>query len=320
VCAAPLSALSKLFFGIFMPVICFALLAVTMALHGVWFLIRGRRQTQGVGEPKGFPFLSYGRTALAFILFSYTSVAKTTFDYLSCTTVPGFGSILLKWPAISCEDAAYTRLLPLVYILLLLFVIGFPIFVGSSLFYLHSKKRIFIDHSLSRWGMLYENYREQWFFWEFFVLIRRLLLVLLTTLILDDGTSFQAITISNILILSFHMTIHPYRWKEQDKDSDKLSLNSNHLEGMMLTILIIISAILSQIQLPLSKSLNVLFSFLVFPAILFLIGYACYLSMTQHTTHHPLRSASSPRSSKITLSKISIARNPSAPEMEMVEK
>eukprot|EP00456_Euglypha_rotunda_P071018 TRINITY_DN6323_c0_g2_i1.p1 TRINITY_DN6323_c0_g2~~TRINITY_DN6323_c0_g2_i1.p1 ORF type:complete len:154 (-),score=0.82 TRINITY_DN6323_c0_g2_i1:81-476(-) len=97
VCVAPFSPLLKLFFGMLIPLICLGLLAVTMLIHYAYYLSRhgktGQRNTKDSwmarredGSVK-FRISHYLRTFLAFLLFSYNSVTKTTFDFLGCMDV-----------------------------------------------------------------------------------------------------------------------------------------------------------------------------------------------------------------------------------------
>jgi len=78
---------------------------------------------------------------MAILLFSYTQVSSTCLQFLWCVDVLD-ERVVYSIPSISCRSANYAQVLPIVLVMLILYVIGFPIFVLVMGWRLHRQRAI----------------------------------------------------------------------------------------------------------------------------------------------------------------------------------
>jgi len=159
VCVAPLDPLAKLSIGIIVPAICIVQLMLTFLIRLAYWYYKHGRFDDGIKIHKS----PYIRTLFGFLLFSYNSVVSTLIKYFGCLKITDTLSVVRSKPAISCTDnAEYDSLKPLFSFLLGIIGIGAPIAILIGLCYNHLiKHRLRTTKFLSRYGILFENYKEK---------------------------------------------------------------------------------------------------------------------------------------------------------------
>jgi len=178
--------------------------------------------------------------------------------------VYSFGSVVKKWPSISCQSTEYKHAFPIYLILLLVVIIGVPSGIMYLVIHLKRKNTIFEPETEKRYGILYSGYRHEFFFWEPIILIRRVTIVCLTATIIQSSTMYMAICVINILLLFVHMKCSPFQ--------DAAYCPFNLVESISLAVLCIISALLINAPIPNPENYVTGFAFLVyFPACSFLL-------------------------------------------------
>lgn len=136
---------------------------------------------------QGFRIAPFMRTATSLTLVSFNVVLKTCFQFFDCVDIPGVGSFVQDFPAVSCDSDAYKRLRP-VFLALLMGTLATPLVFLAVL-----TRRAFVgQHGAARlkryeglrlagfrryWGALYEPFKLQFYFWTVYSLLRRTSLV-----------------------------------------------------------------------------------------------------------------------------------------------
>jgi len=132
------------------------------------------------------------------------------------------------------------------------------------LFHLQRTNRLAVPKMTLRYGVLYEVYKPERWYWEGFVLIRRLSLVWITVALSQDDSQRNAwLSFANILFLMAHMLARPYRNDQH-----------NQSETAALAILALITTLLPALSDPMTVGQSVGMGLLVFPpAIVFVSLY-----------------------------------------------
>jgi len=76
------------------------------------------------------------------VFFSFNSVTRVVFEFLDCTRITPDVSVVATAPAIQCESSHYRRVLPVVWVLVILVVILAPICMLLSLIRAHQAKYV----------------------------------------------------------------------------------------------------------------------------------------------------------------------------------
>jgi hypothetical protein len=172
-CVMPTSSLQKLAAGVYLPLIGFGMLWTTAGIHAliVWLC---RRYPDHLHQQIHTLFAQwrhepYLRTTLALIVWSYNSIVGSVLRFFSCQTV-GTLSILPDYPDVDCRSSSYQEL-KIAYILLAAIVVaGVPIALLVLTITLYRRRLLSRDGPFyktvrSKFGVLYENYTLNRFYW-----------------------------------------------------------------------------------------------------------------------------------------------------------
>ena len=204
-CVAPLSPYLQLSAALLMPFYLLTLLLFVAVVHRLvgccGFVTRCSPHLAWTSLRPS----QYTRAAVALLLFSYNGVALAIFHYLSCISIPEVGSVNFATPSIDCLSADYHFYGVFVWIMLIAYIAGFPVFVTVWLWQnrahiLDMNKRAAVvpgdqkdagrESSLApvpsavatrfrlRWGALFEMYSgPSRLYWRSWNILRRALLV-----------------------------------------------------------------------------------------------------------------------------------------------
>jgi hypothetical protein len=202
----PITPMQKLLSGVVLPLVAFAQLTIIWIVHwlSAKFIAichpssdRGR-QLMGVARRvmlNDFPAKNrYARTFVGLYLFSCkcssfngsnhvssiivsiwvlpidNSIARTVLKFLDCMNVTDDVSVVAAYPAINCSSSSYTSLYPLFIVLLIVVVLGTPIIM--LLLLIRMNKQNWLSKLTLRYGILYQVYKPDRYWWEFIVLLR----------------------------------------------------------------------------------------------------------------------------------------------------
>eukprot|EP00698_Gefionella_okellyi_P001948 TRINITY_DN1181_c0_g1_i2.p1 TRINITY_DN1181_c0_g1~~TRINITY_DN1181_c0_g1_i2.p1 ORF type:complete len:1360 (+),score=378.76 TRINITY_DN1181_c0_g1_i2:1034-5113(+) len=201
-----------------MPVISLVQLALTYIIISIASKVRTQ---QWANASRWFI-----RPLFSLMLSVYTPFSVAAMEALSCREVSGY-SVLTKAPAVLCEGARYTPLRVGSIIVLIVVVVGFPLFVLVLLRAMRDK--LAGKDFMQRYGFLYEPYKTDCQWWEVMVMVRRTALAALS-LIIDTSTRSYILTVACFAIFAGQVWFKPFR-----------SNLANYAEYIMLTAVIFLS-------------------------------------------------------------------------------
>ena len=133
----------------------------------------------------------------------------------------------------NCDSDPYRHRLPLVYLILVLWVLMFPVALFAFLLRLKRSKRLREELTIRRWGFLYATYQPRFYWFEIFVLVRRAVISCAAVLLLRDATGRSSVlTIALVAFLVLHFTLHPYAHR-----------SSNMWDAVALVSLLVLNAL-----------------------------------------------------------------------------
>jgi hypothetical protein len=164
------------------------------------------------------------RTAVAILLFSFTSLVQAAFVSIPCVDVgEGDALLLFAFPAISCRSGSYRDALALQYVLIVLLVVCLP---ASLMWLVHSTSVLLKrggageapsageqERSLEvRWGALYQPYLPHARFYVALVLVRRALYSA-ADVMLSEMPQMRSVVIGTLALLFFvvHTWLRPFK-------------------------------------------------------------------------------------------------------------
>jgi len=224
---------------------------VVMVLHmGIWYLVSVIKVDflpkvihDTFNNPK-FHKSGYIRTLFALFLLSYNSILQMAVSFFECVHVSNGVSVLAAIPSVTCQDSEYKRMEGVFYFLLIFIVVGGPLTLLAFLVNNWHHKRLNIPKHVKRYGVLFEMYRDNRFFWEFVVLARRAILLTINTVVVTNRSAgLSALSTANVLVLLLHVAMWPYE-KEWP----------NYVELFSLSILCVITNTLNGESLPLANN------------------------------------------------------------------
>jgi hypothetical protein len=150
------------------------------------------------------------RCAVAIALFCYTAIAETAFSALNCVDV-GTQSVLYAYPAISCAAGDYKAALSVLCLVLIFFTLGLPALLLFTSWRLHAFPTLPLKFK-TRWGLVHEPYKEEAFYYEAVVLLRRALYSALDIgLALVPGVQRTMISVCALACLVLHVHTLPFK-------------------------------------------------------------------------------------------------------------
>ncbi len=130
------------------------------------------------------------------------------------------------------------------YTMLVMVVVLAPIIIVIALYIAYLLNRTIDPIFQTRYGLLFEGYKTQCFWFESYVLVRRVTLIALLVSLRNNATVFSWISLANILFLYFHGYVRAYCAEAH-----------NHLETYTLWIHCILTVMVCVCVRPLSRSL-----------------------------------------------------------------
>ena len=143
-------------------------------------------------------------TLLASVDTTYITIAKYCFDVFKCTTVASV-SVLRADPSVVCDEE-HMKTVILAIMGILIFVIGYPAFIGWKLYCLRAQGGFVDSVQLRRYGFIYEKYELDYYFTPAIDILRKLLFVFV--LVYVNNPAFQVGAIS--VIINASLMVHIY--------------------------------------------------------------------------------------------------------------
>lgn len=230
VCIAPISSLGKLGLSLAVPFVFLAELGLSFAVHyTIGRSASDQRLLQFVRTRLLFKPSAYGRTFLALLLYSYTSLTSTTISFLDCIDI-GSARVLAQYPAVDCSSAAYLHIRPL-FVLVLAVSLAFPVALTVFLRY-QLRREDLAKPSDAAWMILIQPYKPSAYLWHIVILIRRTIYVAFTTVasIADRGLAFCLLTMG---CMAMQYRAKPF----VDRTSNRLEFMSLTLHGALAALL-----------------------------------------------------------------------------------
>lgn len=249
-CILPLTPYSSFALNAFIPFLFFIQLSINGFIHKT-LIYNGCASMFS-----HFQLKNYLRTALVLFLWCFTQVATTVIQFFRCINVQNTNySIVASIPAIDCHSSEYSFWLAIAILLFILVVIVIPSVLFVGLYYYRTS---------NTFGVLYEPYKPQFWFWEIIVILgRRLIMISLYT-----GLSLQP-SFMDLSFTWFHALTFIVQWKL----SPFVEEFDNKTELISIGLLMLISSFFIVEQAPYSTSVQVIIFFMFpVPAAFFLLA------------------------------------------------
>lgn len=109
---------------------------------------------------------------LIFTLVADNSFANTVFQYFNCTRLDDDTIVVTSLPALSCTSSQYKALAGLFYFIIIVCLVAGPLVMVAFLVRARQKGLLTDSKFKYRYGILFEQYKDICFAWEFTVLCR----------------------------------------------------------------------------------------------------------------------------------------------------
>ena len=262
-CPASLSPYQHMALSILISLLFFVLLALTMFVHIAILLIAPRcfsslHEFLTNALPR-FTINPYIRTSVAMFLYSYSQVTTVVLQYLYCVDAGNGTKVMFSSPAIDCSSSTYYAWFLVVIVLLVVDVIGAPVVIGVFLwrrrdyFRVGVKPQVKANRFGTRWGVLFEPYRSQVYWWQIVVLLRRVVCVVLATYIITNlQWKMLGFSLLHLLTLLVELQLRPFG----------IAID-NQVEAVSLILLILLSSFLTANPPPYPQWLQVVICLLI---------------------------------------------------------
>ncbi len=152
------------------------------------------------------------RTALAIAMFVYTSLTQMAFSALMCVDVGG-QAMVYAYPTISCSAPEYRTALAFVCLIIVFFIVGLPALTLYTTWLAHAHKKL-PERFRVRWGLAFEPYNEQAYYYQSVVLMRRAVYSALDIgLSLSPFAQRMMISLCALACLITHQHVLPFKDK-----------------------------------------------------------------------------------------------------------
>jgi hypothetical protein len=200
VCVLPLDPMAKMLFEVVLPLLGIVLLGLTAGIHSLYRKLRGH-PTAGK---------AYFRTLCALAIFSYTAISNVTLNYLDCQEIGDTGIELVRSAqAVDCNSQSYKSLRVFMYMLVVFPIALLPLMIMAFLHHYH--KQGTLQSKVASFGILFETYDKEFFWFEGFALLRRSLFVMtLTVLPVDELAKSQIFVALTVVFGTVHSATLPY--------------------------------------------------------------------------------------------------------------
>jgi len=161
------------------------------------------------------------RYYMLFLTVVYNTICIKAFAAFLCMDNPTYDEVLnrdqpqriLKLiPEVGCDTSEHKMLKGIAIMMIILYVVGLPLFLGIVSFVGYSSGLLNHPSFLRRYGWTYQRYETHFFFWELVIMLRRVSLCA-ALVFLGDKPFRQALVGFAILITSFsaQVALKPFR-------------------------------------------------------------------------------------------------------------
>ena len=232
-CLGPMSDESRMMIGFVSPALLFIELFILSAI------LRFRKH----------PIYSYDafrRTALSLYLLTFNGTVKTAIEVLHCTSFDVNGvevNVVQAYPQVSCTSGHYQGLATIAGFIMFIWVALVP----AALFYLlRTARGNGTLEGLPFLGIILEPFKPQFVFMQLFFLTRRTLLVgIVVGLSTERETLFAVATCLNAAFGFIHSYTLPFGQSIE-----------NMAESLTLSVLVVLSVVLGQMDTPYSSRVS----------------------------------------------------------------
>jgi hypothetical protein len=246
-CPFPISAHGMLVLLLLGPLLTFALLCATAALHrGLQAVLLSReRGNLAAAElsvsdkaPEAgtrswplsavrklrlllmsFEATAYYRTAISLYFFTFNSVTRACLDFFSCTAVPG-GRYMVALPAVRCDEDAYRTLAPIPIALLAAYCVAAPCWIAINLRSARTRNVGALqapgagEHHVRVWSVVYGPFRAGVYWWGLAQMLARAALVAAAVFLrADDGARYGTLSLLCLGLVVLLLLLRPNRSK-----------------------------------------------------------------------------------------------------------
>lgn len=255
ICFAPLSPSQKIALSALVPFI----LALELAVNTLVALALHVYRNRNTAERSRFDPDPFIRTFCAIYILSYTQVSRTMFRYMNCVDIGGYRLVYAE-PGIDCTTSTYKNWLVVVILVVVIYVLLSPLVLFGVLIKFRSS---ITDKTFARrWGVLFDPYKAEYYWWEVPALFRRSVFTAFDVILWNyDIAKHLTFVLLLVIFYAAHLIAKPFRLKSENK-----------LESISLFVLVCLSLILTSYQYDKSFTLDALiFALTIVPTGLFIV-------------------------------------------------
>jgi uncharacterized membrane protein YgcG len=178
--------------------------------------------------------------------------------------------VVASAPAIDCDSPRYQQWGVVVYFTLIFFVVGAPLGLLYFLRHYNAKGQLFENEFKHRYGVLYDRFIPETYWWVVLTLARRTVLVALAAFIPIRGERFAIISFFQVAFVVSHVMYKPYRL-----------LSENMMGFLSLSFLLVLTISLGSYEFPYSIGVSAFITLLVMVPGLGFAGYMAYEKVRQ---------------------------------------
>eukprot|EP00741_Cyanophora_paradoxa_P018771 tig00021094_g18119.t1 len=159
-CPFELAPVQRTLLGYWIPAFAFAGLCLFVAGALAVEVVRGRLSRKR--RDGALPVLQRRLFVMAFQIatVAYIAIANTSIQFLDCVSV-GDERVLRRFPSVSCGSGEYRRWLPVVYVMLVAYVVALPVGLAGLVVRLGRRGLgwLYSDEAVWRYGVVFACYR-----------------------------------------------------------------------------------------------------------------------------------------------------------------
>lgn len=297
-CYSPSSPAERKILLYLIPLVCLVSCWLLALLHRVF--LHSRQLMCGKCLVPQWDATDYLLTSVDLLILNYNLVTIASFEYLDCIEIAlnhQFTSRVASSPGTDCNSTEYRQYLPVVWLMVVVYVILFPLFaLGAIWFKMHaSTKDSNSSGKSSTRALSYLSipYSKNAPYWEFVTLLRRLILVAIVVFSTKSSVSRNAwLAQACIVLVCVHLFFRPfYDFQVKFKDNEKPlvrvvgQIQPNHVE--LLCLVVLASLVCLRIPLsPGSKADSALILLLVLGSVAFILVWHVFRRRGERKGEH----------------------------------
>eukprot|EP00824_Muranothrix_gubernata_P007523 TRINITY_DN1957_c0_g1_i2.p1 TRINITY_DN1957_c0_g1~~TRINITY_DN1957_c0_g1_i2.p1 ORF type:complete len:1275 (+),score=216.88 TRINITY_DN1957_c0_g1_i2:671-4495(+) len=165
---------------------------------------------------------AFVRTSLVILVYSYVIVTWTALGFFNCIHV-GDHQVVAEAPDIRCGAHPWSAWAVLYGTLFLVAVLGGPALLAWYLWKQKHLRQLYHPNVVAWFGGLFEDYKEDFYWWEVLFLLRRLVLVATAAIAAqidpgdEHGTRPWALMLVSLIFAVHHLSSLPFRDPNQNR-------------------------------------------------------------------------------------------------------